>query len=96
MKQLIEFSERFHATQEHPLICGDFNLDYRANRRNLVSTRLEAMGFQQLIKVPTTIHGSCLDHVYVKMINVVNKHKLYYPYYTDHEAICVMLKKTLN
>ena len=78
------------------LLCGDFNLDYRANRGNMLSSQLEGRGFQQLIKVPTTIHGSCIDHAYVRMIDMCSKYKLYYPYYTDHEAICIMLKKALN
>ena len=77
------------------MICGDMNFDYWKEPSNRFSVMLKGMGFQQIVKHPTTIHGKCLDHVYLRT-KFLSKHKLYYPHYTDHECVCVMLKKPLT
>ena len=85
-----------HVTpHQQMMICGDMNFDYWKEPANKLSVLLRKMGFQQIVKQPTTIHGSCLDHVYLRT-KFLSKHKLYYPYYRDHECICVMLKKTVT
>ena len=72
------------------VICGDFNFNYWEQPNNPVRVMLGKRGFTQIVTMPTNIYGSCLDHVYVKGIE--NRHHLHYPYYTDHEAVCVRLK----
>ena len=54
---------------------------------------MEAKGFRQLVTEPTTFRGNCIDHVYIRDEDVECKYlKLYYPYYTDHEAIRVIVE----
>ena len=78
----------------HTIICGDFNIDYRKSPSNLISAQLKELGFHQIVTEPTTIRGSCLDHVYVgRTLEAI--HKLHYPYYSDHEAIRVVVRKKL-
>ena len=78
------------------IINGDFNFDYWKDKDNLLGLALKRVGFKQLVTVPTTVRGKCIDHVYIneKMIQCVyeDNYKLYYPYYTDHEAVRVILK----
>ena len=73
------------------VICGDFNFDYYKDPQNPLRVMLEKRGFTQIVTKPTTIHGNCIDHVYVRGIDPT--HHIYYPYYSNHEAICVMVKK---
>ena len=63
------------------------------DKDNLVSITLEAKGFKQLVREPTTFRGKCIDHVYIREEDVECKYvKLYYPYYTDHEAVRVIVE----
>ena len=78
----------------HTIICGDFNINFRKNPNNSVSSQLKVLGFRQIITEPTTIKGSCIDHVYVGN-SMEAIHKLHYPYYSDHEAIQVVMRKKL-
>ena len=81
-------------TENKPIVInGDFNFDYWKEKDNLVRITLEAQGFRQLVREPTTFRGKCIDHVYIKDEGVECKLlKLYYPYYTDHEAIRVIVE----
>ena len=72
------------------VINGNFNFDYWKESNNL-SVMLVKNGFTQIVKEPTTYYGKCLDHIYVKKLDFT--YNLYYPYYTHHEAVRVVLKK---
>ena len=78
------------------IICGDFNYDFWGQPKNMVSIMLKAEGFQQVVKEATTIHGKCIDHVYVRSSKLGIRYQLHYPHYSDHECVCFMLKKMLN
>ena len=80
---------------EDTIVCGDFNFDFWKERKNIIAVMLKSKGFVQVVKEATTIHGKCIDHVYVKCAKLNIRHHIHYPYYTDHEAICIMLKKNL-
>ena len=73
------------------VVCGDFNFDYHKDPQNSLRVMLEKRGFTQIVTKPTTIRGNCIDHVYVR--GVSHAHHIYYPYYGNHEAVCVMVKK---
>ena len=73
------------------VICGDFNFDYYKDPNNSLRVMLEKRGFTQIVTTPTTIRGNCIDHVYVRGLD--HTHHLHYPYYSDHEAVCVIAKK---
>ena len=87
--------QNYVTPNQQMMICGDMNFDFRKEPSNRLSVMLRNIGFQQIVKHPTTIHGACLDHVYLRT-KFLSKHKLYYPYYTDHECVCVMLKKAIT
>ena len=81
--------------KKQTLICGDLNFNFLREPRHKISVMLSQLGFQQIVRQPTTIHGSCLDHVYLRS-KFMFKYQLHYPYYSDHECICIMLKKDLH
>ena len=74
------------------IVCGDMNFNILKDRNHRISVMLKELGFEQVVEEPTTIYGSCLDQVYLRT-NFLHKHKLYHPYYSDHECVCLMLKK---
>ena len=93
---VIQILENLVNLNKPTIINGDFNFDYWKEKDNLVGQALRRSGFKQLVTLPTTVRGKCIDHVYIneEMIECVyeDKYKLYYPYYTDHEAVRVIIK----
>ena len=74
------------------IVNGDFNIDYLKQPNNSLSAMMTGNGFKQIVREATNIHGSCVDHAYLNK-GFKHQYRLHYPYYTDHEAVCVMLKK---
>ena len=74
------------------IINGDFNIDLLDEKEKLITTRMQQLGFTQIIKEPTTVRGNCIDHFYMPSNESNYDCKLYYPYYGDHEAIIVIVK----
>ena len=81
------------------LICGDMNIHFntRSPRDNHLTASLYDRGFVQLVTEPTHVKGNILDHIYVRSCPNVKMrrplYKLHHPYYSDHEAVLLMLKK---
>ena len=52
------------------MVLGDFNVNYFSDKDSaeLKSASEESLDFKQVVKKPTFISGSLLDHVYVKML----------------------------
>jgi hypothetical protein len=78
------------------VICGDFNICFKANRNNRVTQFLTKNGFSQIMNEATHIKGRHIDHFYFKPgINIgenISIHR-YSPYYSDHDAICATLRR---
>ena len=74
------------------IVTGDFNLEYWTNPPSILAQSMDQLGFSQIVKTPTTVHGNCIDHVYVPKDETEVDHKVYYPHYANHEAILVILK----
>ena len=81
---------------EKPTVLnGDFNFDFWKEKENPLGLALKRVGFKQLVTLPTTIRGKCIDHVYInEKIQCVyeDNYQLYYPYFTDHEAVRVIIE----
>ena len=81
------------------IVCGDMNIHFNPHspRDNHLTSSLYDRGFVQLVTQATHIKGHVLDHMYVKSCpNVKMKKPLYqlhYPYYSDHDAVLLMLKR---
>ena len=81
------------------LIKGDFNLCTIRDRNNSLTMKLEKLGFKQLVKEATHIEGGHIDHCYwidKKQIWESPKLERYSPYWSDHDALLVTLKRKAN
>ena len=71
---------------------GDFNFDKDEN--NALGQFLTNQGYVQMISRPTHEKGGTIDHLYVPRQDKENIELHFtYPYFTDHLAICVKLKR---
>ena len=92
VQRFVDTIEKWINPKKPTIICGDFN--FERSMANSLTRMLVKHRFTQIVQEPTHILGGCIDHVYhnipvsVKRVN----HKLYYPYYSDHEAVCVMIE----
>ena len=84
MKDLIE-------EEKDTLVVGDFN--FCATSNNYMSRYLENENFQQLVTMPTQIHGSILDQAYHR--GSLNQTKVevttYSHYFSDHESVACIV-----
>ena len=87
-----DFIEKWINPKKPTMICGDFNIDRTVE--NDLTRMLGGKSFNQIVQNPTTYRGNCIDHFYHNIAKHVKKveHKLHYPCYSDHEAICVIIK----
>ena len=80
------------------VVCGDMNIPYNPSQPsdNLLSLNMIKNGFEQLVSYPTHIKGNILDHLYLRYppdTLIPPLHRLHFPYFSDHDAILLMLKK---
>jgi len=77
------------------IICGDMNINLFKNPSNMVTLYLQSQGFKQIVRKATHISGSLLDHVYIRLPKCTVFHNLHHVYYSDHDAILTVLRRTL-
>ena len=78
------------------LITGDFNVCFRDNANNAITSFLRQQGFTQLVKKATHIMGGHIDHAYWKDNSdswYVPETEIFSPYYSDHDAILVTMTR---
>ena len=82
------------------LIKGDFNLCTIKDRNNSLSAKLEKLGFKEIVRKATQIEGGHIDHCYwLDKTQIWEQPKLerYSPYWSDHDALLVTIRrKELN
>ena len=92
MEDIVDKLEQMIDMEQPTIITGDFNVCLQREPRNLVTTALLDLGFQQHVKSPTHIRGGIIDHAYTRDPNSqLSKLHLtqYSPYYSDHDALCM-------
>ena len=95
---LLEFFEDLVSKERATLIMGDFNLCNKKKPNNAVKTYFEKNGFHLLVYDSTQIMGGSIDHAYWKdKENFWETPSLerYSLYFSDHDALCVTLKKKI-
>ena len=93
---LIDYLEMMIDLEVATVICGDFNICYKANRKNRVTKFIESKGFKQLMQAATHIKGRNIDHFYFRPGGLIEEDPHIYrysPYYTDHDATCATIKR---
>ena len=90
-QEFVHLMEKEIDAKRLTIVCGDFNFDQKVE--NEFTKMMRNKKFKQIIKKATTYRGYCIDHVYHNNPDggKIIKHKLHYPYYSDHEAVCVRL-----
>ena len=92
MEDIVDKLEQMIDMEQPTIITGDFNVCLQREARNLVTTALLDLGFQQHVKSPTHIRGGIIDHAYTRdpSLQLSNIHLTQYsPYYSDHDALCM-------
>ena len=78
------------------LVTGDFNVCFSQNQNNAISRSLIGRGFSQLVTRATHVMGGLIDHAYWKDTSErwhMPEIEAYSPYYSDHDAILVTIKR---
>ena len=92
MEDIVDKLEQIIDMEQPTIITGDFNVCLQREPRNLVTTALLDLGFQQHVKSSTHIRGGIIDHAYTRDPNsqLSDLHLTQYsPYYSDHDALCM-------
>ena len=92
MEDIVDKLEQMIDMEQPTIITGDFNVCLQREARNLVTTALLDLGFQQHVKSATHIRGGIIDHAYTRdpSSQLSNIHLTQYsPYYSDHDALCM-------
>lgn len=86
----IEYLLRAHSID---VILGDLNVNvFNAIYMQPLTDLMESFNYVQILKKPTFISGSLLDHVYVRQAIKANAHSsVISVYYSDHDAIRIKL-----
>ena len=96
IRSLLKNLSELFVEKKSILIYGDFNICNKRNTNNELKATLLKEGFELLIKESTQILGGHIDHAYWR--NLENDFEeptieRYSPYYSDHDALCITLKK---
>ena len=80
------------------LVVGDMNVCNIKRPNNQLKRVLEGMGFKEIVREATHIDGGHLDHAYVLNLGSLKEGtvvQLVSKYYSDHDALCIILKLNL-
>ena len=99
LKTLINNLQDIINLDKTTLILGDVNICQIERPKNKLCTFLAEQSFKQIIKKATHIDGGHIDHAYI--MNKGNYEEdphveTIAKYYSDHDAICITLKKKTN
>ena len=92
--QFISLLSDVQPSSKPAVVCGDMNIAFEPSKpcSNQLSDKMNRKRFKQVVTYPTHIKGNILDHMYVRC-PVQPLWKLHYPYYSDHDAIMLILRK---
>ena len=96
LKETWESLETHLKRNKAMLVTGDFNVCYNQNRNNLLTRNIERLGFEQLVTNATHVKGGLIDHAYWRNESDIWEYpsiERFSPYYSDHDAILVNVKR---
>ena len=71
-------------------VLGDFNEDILMGKETHCHTKIESMGFKQMVEKPTHVSRTITDYVYIaNSMNIVTDVSDFY--YSDHDYVFYML-----
>ena len=92
-QKFIKLLSEVQPSSKPAVVCGDMNIAFEPSKpcSNQLSDKMNRKRFKQVVTYPTHIKGNILDHMYVRC-PVQPLWKLHYPYYSDHDAIMLILR----
>ena len=75
------------------IVTGDVNICARKQHNNRLTQSMYDENYKLLTKTATHIKGGHIDHAYIK--NAKATMNLYTPYYSDHDALRVVVEEVL-
>ena len=76
------------------ILLGDFNINYfNSKDREPLTLLMESLNYLDIVKGPTFISGSLLDHIYIRHTHQSRIHSTVVSiYYSDHDAIRITIQ----
>ena len=98
LTELKELIEELIDGEKAELILGDFNFCFISNPSNPVTNFFEQNNFLQLIQEPTHIEGNLIDQAHLRDTkqDIEFSSELHSKYYTDHNALAIIVKQRRN
>ena len=75
------------------IIVGDFNTNVLHCKENKLIKSLEKYGYTQIVNVPTTEGGTCLDLIFVCGLEKMSMVNILPTFYSYHDAVQVSIHK---
>ena len=92
--QFLELIPYIIQKEQPTIVTGDFNINLFQDSNNVFVGTLSTLGYQQMVMQPTCIHGSLIDHLYIRntfLYCVPISIHLHTLYFTDHDAIILRM-----
>ena len=89
--EIIEEIKKMQNEEKTNVVTGDVNICARRQHNNRLTQSMYDENFKLLTKTATHIKGGHIDHAYIK--NAKATLNLYTPYYSDHDALCVVVEE---
>ena len=89
----INGSNYFLRTHTIDVVLGDFNINFFSSKEvKPLTSMMESLNYLQMVKRPTFLYGSLLDHIYVQHAreNMIHS-SVISVYYSDHDAITITI-----
>ena len=77
--------------QKANIVTGDVNICARKQRNSQLIKSMLDENYELKTKTATHVKGGHIDHTYTK--NAIAQLRLYTPYYSDHDALCVAVEQ---
>ena len=91
MDNLIQLLTEIQNLSQLSIITGDFNINVLHCNENKLVKCLEGYGYTQIVNIPTTEGGTCLDLIFVRGLANMSIINILPTYYSYHDAVEVSM-----
>ena len=91
VEEIIEEVKKMEDPQKANIVTGDMNICARKQRNSQLIKSMLDENYELKTKTATHVKGGHIDHTYTK--NAMAQLRLYTPYYSDHDALCVAVEQ---
>ena len=91
VEEIIEEVKNMENPEKANIVTGDMNICARKQRNSQLIKSLLDEEYKLMTTTATHVKGGHIDKTYTK--NAIAQLHLYTPYYSDHDALCVVVEK---